>query len=67
MKYLNTLSGYVVTVLAVWILIFVIGYYRSGSTPGHPVLHVFAGFLLGMLAMYIATRVYPRQNNSSTG
>ena len=59
MKSLNSLTAYVISVLLVWTLILGIGYFRHGSTPGHPVLHVFFGFLLGMLAMYIATRVYP--------
>lgn len=59
MKSLHTLTAYVIGVLITWGVIFVVGYFRRGSTPGHPVLHVFLGFLLGMLAMYIATRVYP--------
>lgn len=59
MKSLNTLKAYVVGVLIVWAAIFVGGYFLKGSTPGYPALHVFGGFLLGMLSMYIATRVYP--------
>jgi len=59
-RFWNTLPGYVVAVLAVWAAIFVVGYVVHGPTPGRPVLHVFAGFMLGMLAMYIATRVYRR-------
>ncbi len=59
MKSLNTLTGYVIGVLIVWAVIFVVGYFLYGSTPCHPILHVFGGFLLGMLSMYIATRVYP--------
>jgi hypothetical protein len=67
MKSLNTLPAYVIGVLAVWGLIFGIGYFRSGNSPGHPILHVFGGFLLGMLSMYIATRVYPsKRKNSNT-
>jgi hypothetical protein len=58
MRFFHTLSGYVTAVLIVWAAIFVVGYFRHGSTPGYPLLHVFGGFLLGMLAMYIATRVY---------
>jgi hypothetical protein len=58
-------SLYVIGVLVAWILLFATGYSRYGSPLGHPVLHVFGGFLLGMLSMYIATRFYgPRQNNS---
>jgi hypothetical protein len=67
MKSLNTLPAYVIGVFVVWALIFGIGYFRYGSTPGHPILHVFGGFLLGMLSMYIATRVYPsKRKNSNT-
>jgi hypothetical protein len=49
---------YVIGVFAAWILLFVIGYYFYGPTRGHPALQVFGGFLLGMLAMFIATHVY---------
>jgi hypothetical protein len=59
LKSLNTLTAYVIGVLIVWAAIFAVGYLRNGSTVGHPVLHVFCGFLLGMLSMYTATRVYP--------
>jgi hypothetical protein len=43
----------------VWAVIFAVGYVLKGSTPGYPLLHVFGGFLLGMLSMYIAMRVFP--------
>ena len=56
---LNSLSAFVVGVLVVWGLIFALGYAIKGPTPGHPMLKVFGGFMLGMLAMYIATRLYP--------
>jgi uncharacterized membrane protein len=59
MKSWNTLTAYVIGVLSVWAVIFAVGYFLHGSTPGRPILHVFGGFLLGMLSMYIATRVYP--------
>jgi hypothetical protein len=52
------LSVFVIGVLIVWGLILAIGYVVRGPTIGHPMLHVCGGFLLGMLAMYIATRVY---------
>jgi hypothetical protein len=58
-------SLYVIGVLVASILLFTIGYLRYGSTPGHPMLHVFGGFLLGMLSMYIATRLYGTPQNSS--
>jgi hypothetical protein len=67
MKFLNTLPAYICGVVIAWTLVFVVGYLRHGSTPGHPILHVFGGFLLGMLSMYIATRFYPHKRmNSST-
>lgn len=53
------MKSYVIGVFIVWAAIFAVGYFLKGSTPGYPVLHVFCGFLLGMLSMYIATRVYP--------
>jgi hypothetical protein len=52
------LGRYVIAVFVAWILLFVIGYYFYGPTRGHPALQVFGGCLVGMLAMYIATRVY---------
>ena|SRR5208282_5852055 len=59
MKSLNTLPAYVIGVVIAWAAIFTVGYFRYGPTPGHPALHVFGGFLFGMLSIYIATRVYP--------
>jgi len=55
----------VIGVLVAWTVLFTIGYFSYGSTPGHPVLHVFGGFLLGMLSMYIATRFYGTPQNNS--
>jgi len=52
-------DAYVISVLIVWAAIFAVGYVRTGSTPGHPLLDVLGGFLLGMLSMYIAMRIYP--------
>jgi hypothetical protein len=49
---------YVIGVFAAWLLLFIIGYYFYGPTRGLPALQVFGGFLLGMLAMHIATHVY---------
>jgi hypothetical protein len=59
----SRLGHYVIAVLAARILFFAIGYFRYGSTPGHPALHVFGGFLIGMLSMYIATRLYGGRQN----
>ncbi len=64
MKSLNTLTAYVIGVLIVWAVIFAVGYLLNGSTAGHPILHVFGGFLLGMLSMYIATRYHPSKRKS---
>jgi len=58
----SRMTQYVIGVLVAWGLIFAVGFWRCGGAcaprPGHPALDVFAGFLLGMLSMYIATRVY---------
>jgi hypothetical protein len=61
----SRLGRYVIGVFVAWILLFAFGYFFHGPTPGHPVLHVFAGFLLGMLSMYIATRFYGAPQDSS--
>ena len=45
-------------VLVASIFVFTIGYLRYVSTPGHPILQIFGGSLLGMLSMYIATCLY---------
>jgi hypothetical protein len=54
----SRLGHYVIAVLVMWILLFVMGGILYGPTPGLPALHAFAGFLPGMLAMYIATCLY---------
>jgi hypothetical protein len=61
----SRLGRYVVAVLAAWMLLFAAGYVLRGSTAGHPALHTFGGFLLGMLSMYVATRLYGPLRNSS--
>jgi hypothetical protein len=60
-KSFYTLTAYIIGVFIVWAAIFAVGYFVRGPTPGRPVLHVFAGFLLGILSTYIATRVYRRE------
>jgi hypothetical protein len=60
----SRLGHYVIAVLFTWLLLFVIGYFFHGPTPGYPALHAFAGFLPGMLAMYIVTRLYGTPQNS---
>jgi hypothetical protein len=57
MRSLRRLPAYVVGVSVVWAAIFAIGALVHGPTPGHPVLHVFGGFVAGMASMYIATRL----------
>jgi hypothetical protein len=54
----SRLGNYVTAVLVAWMLLFVIGYLFYGPTPGRPVLHVFPGVLLGMLSLYVATRLH---------
>jgi hypothetical protein len=61
----SRLGRYVIGVFVAWILLFAIGYFLHGPTPGYPVLHVFAGFLLGMLSMYVAMRLHGMPQNSS--
>lgn len=51
------LGRYVLAVFVTWMLLFAIGAFFHGPTPGHPALHVFGGILPGMLAMYIVTRL----------
>jgi hypothetical protein len=54
----SRLGRYVIAVVVVWMLIVVIGYLFYGPASGRTFLHVFGGFTIGMLAMYIAVRVY---------
>src|SRR3984893_3931583 len=62
----SRLGRYFISVVVAWLLLFVIGYFRYGSTPGYPALHVFGGFLPGMLAMYVATRLHAKPQNSTS-
>ncbi len=59
MKHQHSLTAYVIGVFLVGGGIFLVGYIYRGSTPGYPLLHVFGGFVLGMISMYIATRLNP--------
>ena len=65
LKFLDPLTAYVIGVLIVWAMIFAVGYFLKGPTVGHPLLHVFGGFLLGMLSMYLATRIHPSKSAKS--
>jgi hypothetical protein len=60
----SRLGNYVIAVLFTWILLFVIGYFFYGPTPGRPLLHVFPGVLIGMLSLYIAMRLYAAPQSS---
>jgi hypothetical protein len=60
----SRLGRYVISAFVAWMLLFAIGYFFYGPTPGHPALHAFGGFLPGMLAMYIAARLYGTPQNS---
>jgi hypothetical protein len=60
----SRLGNYVIAVLVAWMLLFTIGYFFYGPTPGRPALHVFPGFLLGMLSLYLATRLYGTPQSS---
>jgi hypothetical protein len=62
----SRLGHYVIAVLVTWMLMFAIGYFFYGPTPGRPALHAFVGFLPGMLVMYFATRLYGTQPNSTS-
>lgn len=55
------MKSFVIGVIVAWAVLFAVGYILKGSTPGYPALHVFGGFMLGMLAMYIATRIHQRR------
>jgi hypothetical protein len=57
-------GGYVIGALAASVVLFTIGYLRHGGALGNPALQVFGGFLLGMLSMSIATRLYGTPQDS---
>ncbi len=61
----SRLGHYVIAVLVAWISFFAIGYLRYAATPDHPILQVLGGLLLGMLSMYIATRIYGTPQHGS--
>jgi small neutral amino acid transporter SnatA (MarC family) len=56
----HSLTGYVIAVLVVWLVILVVSYFVRGPEIALSMFRVFGGFVLGMIAMYIATRVYTR-------
>jgi hypothetical protein len=67
MKSLNTLTAYVIGVLIMWSVIFAVGYFRHGSTFGHPLPDVFGGFLLGRPPRVHLSRRSQESMNPSAG
>ena len=59
----SRLGKFVIGVLVAWTLLFALGYFFVGSTPGYPALHFFGGFLPGLLVMYITARLYRTPQN----
>jgi hypothetical protein len=55
----TTMKPFLVGVLSPWAPI------PGRPDSGYPILHVFAEFMLGMSAMYIANRVYSRSSGGS--
>jgi hypothetical protein len=53
----NSLASDVSAASIGWGPIFAVGYIVHGPTSGHPTIHVFGGFVLGKIAMYVATRI----------
>jgi xanthosine utilization system XapX-like protein len=62
MKSLNTLTAYVTGVVIAWPVVFAIATLLKAVPPAIR----FSMFVLGMLSMYIAARVYPSKRRDST-
>lgn len=52
------LNRYVIGVIVVLIIVNIISWFIGGEERAQMVSHVSIGFLLGMLAMYIAVHMY---------
>ena len=52
------MSLYVIGVLVASVLLITIELLRYGGASSQPILQIFGGFLIGMLSMSIAIRVY---------
>jgi len=52
------LMGYVIAVIVVWILILIITRFVAGPDRFKTMLVFAGGFMMGMLAMYIAVHIY---------
>ncbi len=56
----HTLTGYVIAVVLVMFGVLALIWYLRGPAQTRTVAVFFAGFLMGMLAMYVAVHVYGR-------
>ncbi len=56
----HTLTGYVIAVVLVMLGVLALIWYLRGPATTRTVAVFFTGFLMGMLAMYIAVHVYGR-------
>jgi hypothetical protein len=52
------LKVYVIGVIIAWAIVLAADYYLAGAEHMYRAALVCGGFLLGMLGMYIATRIY---------
>lgn len=66
MKKLNTYWAYSVGCFAVWAVIFLVGVATGRHQPGHPVLYVFGGWMIGWTSATVARAVYPPPRRKST-
>jgi hypothetical protein len=55
----GTYTTYSIACFAVWALIFLVGVATGSHRPGHPVLYVFGGWVIGWTSATIARAVYP--------
>ena len=62
----KSLAAYMIGVFLVWGMIFAVAYIGHGPTPDYPLLHVFGGFVLGMISMYIGIRLHPPRKSGGS-
>lgn len=65
MKKLNSYWAYSAACFAVWAVIFLVGLATGNHKPGHPVLYVFGGWVIGWTSATIARTVYPPPGRKS--
>ncbi len=58
-KRFGTYAAYSIACWIVWGLLFAFGLVTGSGRTGHPVLYVFAGWVIGWLSATIARAVYP--------